>query len=359
MIKFLKKFFNLGKTPLQVLIENPVEPNSINTSWQYKRLRRCSVENKIEDINNFLSLQFNYQPKFLNDFITQSIIDGDLILFKEIFLHQRRNRVESGLGSDNMLDYAQEAFKHNKANIFEYLIDYYHSKYSKASSYSVNNKFISLLELMIDSNQTKHFETLNKYKLTPFDGYIQAVIDYCSELSNQNIDDELRRINFIVDNFPKKINKDRLFYYACLGGGYNKPSKKIIEKFVNAGADIYYQKGEGLAEVGKAKSLEIVKYLLDESAIRSPESESPYSLKAKYNGYISNIASKCAQVDDNNDVIKCFLDHGAYLMRVEYHIDPERYSWVDKYKETKELFNELKDELKLSTEVKKSNKMKI
>jgi hypothetical protein len=362
MIKFFKDFFNLGKTPLQDSIENPVEPNSINTSWQYQQLRKYSIKNKTDDINNFLSLKFNYLPKFFNDCMNQSIIDGDLILFKEMFLHQRKNRIDSGVDLDNMLDYAKEAYKHDKAHIFEYLIEYYHSQYSETSTYSINHKFINLLTKMIDSNRSDHFDILKKYNLTPFDSYIEGVIDYCSELPiYESIYDEAKRIKFICNNFPKEINNNDLFLYACYGGCHNKPNKELVELFVNAGADIYYEKGEGLINAGKAKALDIVKYLLEESAIKSPDEEKPYRITDKYNGHLSSIASLCAQVKNNDSVIKCFLEHGAFIDIVKYNINKEMYPWLEKYYDSKVLFDELNDELKPSLELSrpKQKKMKV
>lgn len=214
MIKFLQKFFNLGKKPIYDEIENPKEPNEINTSWPYKRMRKYSVQNETEEITNLIYLYFNKEENFINACLAQSIIDGDLVLFRELFLRQRSRSVGYSLSCDNILNYAAKALKNDKANVFEYLIDYYHSQYSDCVEYSTEFKVRHLiLNYIIDNNKIEYIDILKEYKLTNFSGYIIEILEDF-KFPYKNFDQKhIERMTFILDTFDEYINKKDLSDY--------------------------------------------------------------------------------------------------------------------------------------------------
>jgi hypothetical protein len=236
MIKFLKKFFNLGQPSIYDEIDNPKEPNEINTSWPYKRMRKYSAKNEIEEITNLVYLYFNEEKDLINGCLEQSIVDGDLVLFRELFLRQRRRSVGYSLTCDNILDYAAKALKNDKANVFEYLIDYYHSQYSDCVEYSTEFKVRHLLlNYIIENKKTDYFDILKKYKLMNFSGYITEILEDFKfpyrDFGQQNIE----RITFILTTLDEYVDKKDLSGYIYRATTYHKKvfPPAVMELFDN------------------------------------------------------------------------------------------------------------------------------
>ena len=239
MIKFLKNFFNLGRPTIYDEIDNPKEPNEINTTWQYKRLRKLSINyaSYPEDITNFIYLNFNYKNQFINDCMEQSIKDDDLPLFREIYLYQRKRTVSTILPYDDILDYAYKALKINKNNIFEFLLEFYQSQYSDCVSYNSDFKVRRIMTHIIDNEQPHYFDLLKKYNLTNFTSYITEMLDSASKVPNKKFDIEIDRLTFVLAKFSDQINKKDLSRYLnSLRSNGNKKSlipEEIIGLFDN------------------------------------------------------------------------------------------------------------------------------
>ena len=251
MIKFLKKFFKLGQDPIYDEIENPKEPNEINTSPLYKQLRKYSFNNNINDINYLVLVYFNdfyskvtdileYSDsndahKFINGCKEQALIDGDLILFRELFLSQRITG-SAGLTYDDILDYGYKALELNKKDIFEYLISFHHSEYSECASFNYDVKVMNIIDHIIDNNKIEYFDILKEYQLTEFTPYITSKLEnYNSFSSKENIAKNIERITFVLDKFSESINNQKLCSFLHRATTYQKKvfPPEVMELFDN------------------------------------------------------------------------------------------------------------------------------
>jgi hypothetical protein len=345
MIRFFKKFFNLqGNDPENEI--NSTEKYSISSSWQYKKMQKLCLENKAFVINDFIYENLNGDQVFINGCLQQSIVDGDLVLFNALFFKKRQFSLVHSVNSEEILSYINQAFKYDKPDIFQQLVNSYSSQNSDSKSYGSEWQIQNLIEKIIESNKIQYLQILESSKLINFHKYIEKIIGNISDTHKVN-EKDLNKISFILDYFPNKVDKDKLFLYACYGGEGRWPNKEVIQFLVKRNADIYTERGQGLIYAGQAKAIDVVEYLLKEDSYRFPSN--PFSpVETKYNGKLSHIASICAQVNYNTDVIKCFLEYGAYIDVVRYNINQEMYPWLEKYGDTKKLFDELNSELKES-----------
>jgi hypothetical protein len=226
MLKLFKKFLKLGNSSSEIKDENI---NAINSSWQYKKLSELSLKNNIKSINDFIYFKLNKREDLLNDYMDQSIIDGDLVLFKGIFLNRRKFNIGTTLSTDDMLHYARKACKQDKENIFEYIIEFYHSTYSGCCSYDSDFQVKILIDDIIDLKKLKYFEILEKYDLTNFNTYISSSIESSNKIGRIE-PSEINRIAFLMEEFPNKINKEDLLKEA---NSYKNTSQKLIELIEN------------------------------------------------------------------------------------------------------------------------------
>lgn len=238
MIKFLQKFFNLGKPAIYEEIENPQEPNDINTTWQYKRLRKLSLSYKSdpEAITTFIYLNFNENNKFINACMNQALIDGDEVLFKEIFLRQRFFQHGNSLPYDDILDYSYKALKSDKPNIFEYTVGFFNSQYSSCISYDSDFKVRRIISYIIDNDKFEYLELLKKYQLNNFNSYITEMLDGFNKFPHEKPNQQdIDRIFIVLDKFADNINRKELSKYFYQAKHYysKKFPDEIIELFDN------------------------------------------------------------------------------------------------------------------------------
>lgn len=252
MIKFLKKFFNLGKDPIHDEIENPKEPNEINTSLLYKSLRKCSVKHDSKELNYLILVYLNdfysqvkntleyLSPNDADNFINgckeESLKDGDLVLFRELFLSQRKYGNNGGLSYDDILDYGYKALELNKKDIFEYLIGFHHSEYSECASFNYDVKVVKIIDNIIDNNKLQYFDILKEYKLMEFTPYLTSKLEnYNSFSSKENITKNIERITFVLDKFSESINQQKLSSFLHRATRYQKKvfPPEVMELFDN------------------------------------------------------------------------------------------------------------------------------
>lgn len=351
MINYLKKFLNLGN---YADIANEVNP--ISSSSPYKKLRKWSLKKQFSDIKYFLKYDLNESNLQLKYF-EQAIIDNDIYLVHLLYQDLQRKKIikDPPFGSA-FLTCAKIAMKHNNKDVFEYFVEAYSSQYSNHCFYDSEFAVQQFMNHIIDKNKPDYFHILEQYGMTNFQDYFKDIIDSIGKNSKEPIEKKyFNRLSFILNNFSEKLNKDKLFLYACYGGEGGQASKDVIQLLVDNGANIYTQEGKGLMDVGKRRRVDIVEYLLNESSKKNQSN----SLIDKYNGNLSYIASICAKVDYNHSVIKCFLEHGAFIDIVKYAINTDMYPWLIKYHDTKVLFNELSDELKESPQLSKPKRIKV
>jgi hypothetical protein len=354
MIKLFKKFFNLGN------LAN--ESNSISLSKEYKKLKKWSLSNKNKTIESFLenNLYLYGNPTSKLAYLEQAIRDNDLNLLHLLYQNFNENRlIHDPSFRSHLLIYAETAMNNNSKEVFEYFIKQYHSKYSHNALFNSDFSVRFFMNNVIDTGKMDYFHILEKYNLANFNDYIKEIISTISNINKVN-EEDLIRIASILDYFPTKVDKDNLFLYACYGGEGRWPNKEVIQFLIKRGADIYTEEGKGLIYAGQAKSVDVVESLLKEDSYRCPHE--PFSpVETKYGGKIHHIASICAQVQYNENVIKCFLDYGAYIDVVKYKIDREMYPWLEKYSDTKKLHNELNSELNITqpTTQSKPKKLKV
>lgn len=336
MIKFLKNFFKLGKPSIYDEIENPKDPNEINTSTLYKQMRKYSAQNQTEEITSLIYIYSYKTEKFINGCKEQAIIDGDLILFKELFLRQRKHSFGINLMTDNILNYALKAFKQDKTNVFEYLIDYYHSQYSNCISYSNEYKVRNLIDNICENHGDKYLKILKEYNLN-FNEYIESILEhYPNEKSSIN------KILFLCDNFPHEINKEKLLLKACEA---QNPNQILIKFLIENGTNIYCNDGVALLNVGRKRCVDIVEDFMKNSTDKHSS--------------LDRTAALCAQIKSNLEVVQCFVKNGAVVDLDKYEVDRESYVWLKKWSDSEKLSKELTEELKPSIEVKKPKKMKV
>jgi hypothetical protein len=279
---------------------------------------------------NFLDNYPNICDPVLEDCLEFAIKYNDLPLIKKFYPYMKRNHRD--LSRDNkgllLFNYANIAMKANKIDVFDYFMNLYHDKNPGIAYVAQHSpsEFTNLIELIIDSKKVHYINILENYCLFNCHDYLTSYIRSSDMIGrgliNRDNDD---MINFILDNFPlashvdndhsnvdnKKIDINKLLLEACKR---NNIEKNIIINLVNRGADVNYNNSFALEFLIEREDLEMTKFLLDKGAKLNLERFSPhYSL----------------------------------------------YPWLEKWVESKKLFNELSNNLNNGDEPFKSKKNKL
>lgn len=338
MMKFLFGWLAFDSPQTDNLLDSikyPKEPNKINTSGIYKKLRIYSVRGDTVRIQNIIDeLYFSHKP-FLNECFIQSIIDNDQTLFKMIFEHKHQLAWMSSLDTDKVLSYAAKAMKYDRKEIFEYLLLQHQSSYSTCVSYGRDYNARNLLEKVLIRKNFDYLELLKKYDLANFTSYVEEIMVAESKFSSRTTvwNEKINTIKTILEHCSEHINTNKVLLAACDYGHID-----IVKLLVEHGADIHSYDSEAVFKAGKRRNYGIVGYLLDKTTI--PQD------------FLNTYASLCAKIEYNEEVVKIFLEHGAYIDLDKYSVHESVYDCVYQWNKTKILYDNLSNNLNKQEEIK-------
>lgn len=244
----------------------------------------------------------------LDSCLIHAINHNDLSLIEKLYPYMKRNHRElnKDLKDHFLFNYAKNAVQSDKIDIFDYFIKLYHDKHA-GLTYVANHspwEFTHLIDVMIESKKVHYFNILEHYALFNCHNYLESYISGDSCIKRDNI----KSLNFMLDNFPiekhkenayeaKTIDLDKLLLAACRSSYFKED---IVVNLVNRGANVNCYQSSPLFYLIQKENLNMVQFLLEK---------------------------------------------GAKIVMFKIHDNNEINNWLINWKQSKELLDELSDEM--------------
>jgi hypothetical protein len=303
LVNFFKNLF-----PIKNLFQMEKTPPAY---YSFKKLSKLNSQNKDKPFYTYLYFLTRQRDgnTLLHECLKNAINYDDLPLIKKLYPYMKENH--DGLMHDRqdylLFEYAKIAMEADKIDIFDYFVGIYHDKYpglAYSASYGPNS-FSDLIISMIENKNLPYFNVLEKHRLFSCHDFLESSIFNRNYFTNKN--NEV--LNFMLENFPvgahpekedlfsKTIDINKIFVSACRSP-YTE--EKLIINLVSLGADVNYKKQYPINQLIRREQTEMVKFLFQKGA--------KFDLK--------------------------YVDKGNSL-----------YPWIEKWIESKGLFDELSSEI--------------